>query len=62
MGTAEDGGKTGIASRKSWVALAFGVLVILAVIGGYIMGKDMALRDNARDQAQTDAQNIEKGQ
>ncbi|WP_269513373.1 hypothetical protein [Brevundimonas subvibrioides] len=39
-----------MASRSRTFGMTFWVAVTLVVIGGYIVGKDAALRDNARDQ------------
>ena len=34
----------------AWSILAFVAFILIAVWGGYNIGKDAALRDNARDQ------------
>jgi len=36
------------AKRKFWL-FAITLAITLAIVGGYTLGKDMALRDNARD-------------
>ena len=45
----------GVSKRNSYWAIAVALAVILTVImaakSGYIVGRDMALRDNARDAA-----------
>lgn len=41
--------KTLLSQKRWWVAL------VVIVVMGYTFGKDMALRDNARDEAQQGA-------
>ena len=54
--------KAGIHSKIMAALSSFAVLIAIAAVFGYSFGKDMALRDNARDAAAEKSQKEQSGQ